>query len=240
MKKILFLFVALLATMPMQAQIADEGIISITQENTFFLGAKLGGVFTSMSQPKECNLYDGMGFGLSAGVAMKIRFGLATEESAPGTGNWGVGLELKYKQNKVKTIGTDESGKANADFSVNYFEMPIYAQYYPFVASNALNTLYVEAGVSFAGTIGCSPESLTVLDLDGGISGVTYWLDGNGSKLKGKDVRPLLGLGYTLPGTGLDINARYYFSTSELAGNLPSKMNSFEVSVAWLFNVCDF
>ncbi len=241
MKKILFLFVALLSTMPMLAQVDDnvDEIISY-KNNSFFLGPKFGGVFTTMSQPDECDLYDGMGFGFSAGVAMKARFGLATEESDPGTGRWGVGMEFKYKLNKVKTIGTDESGKENADLSVSYFEVPVFAQFYPFVTSNAMNSFYVELGAAFAGTLSRSPESLSVNNLDGNISGVTYWLDGNGSKLKGMDIRPLVGLGYTLPGTGLDINARYYLSTSDLAGNMPCKMNSFEVSLAWMFNICDF
>ena len=50
-------------------------------------------------------------------------------------------------------------------------------------------------------------------------SQVTYKLDADGSKLKGLDVRPMAGLGYTIPGTGLDVNARYYLGMSKMAEN---------------------
>ena len=68
----------------------------------------------------------------------------------------------------------------------------------------------------------------------------TFNIDNNGSKVKGMDVRPLVGLGYTIPNTGLDINARYYIGTSDLSSSFKSKMNSFEVSLAWLFNASRF
>ena len=57
---------------------------------------------------------------------------------------------------------------------------------------------------------------------------------------KGGDLRLMLGLGYTIPDTSLDVNARYYLGTSDLAGNFNCKMNTLEVSFAWLFQIGKF
>ena len=38
----------------------------------------------------------------------------------------------------------------------------------------------------------------------------------------------------------ITINARYYIGTSDLSSSFKSKMNSFEVSLAWLFNASRF
>lgn len=241
MKKILMMSALLLAGASAWAQTEDVEL-AIPQPGSgssfaISVGPKIGGVMTTMTQPDECDLYDGAGFGFSGGVAAQIRFGRATPESAGGTGFFGLGLELKYKQNHVKTFGTDQNGKENAKLQVDYFEVPVYAQLYPFAASTSLsglNTLYIEVGASFAGTMSRKPESLTVTREN--LSTVTYNLDTDGSKLKGMDVRPLVGLGYTVPGTGLNFNARYYLGTSKLAENFNSKMNSFEFSLAWMFN----
>lgn len=244
MKKILFLFAALLIVAPVMAQ-SDDGEDEVVpwkkeKKHAFFLGPKVGGTFTTMSDPNEAELYDGMGISFSGGLAMKLRFGKPSEHSAGGTGYIGVGLELKYKQNAVNTLGVDENGEENAKFSVGYFEVPVYLQVYPFAKFSAMNSLYVELGASFAGTMSRSPKSLTVAGSSAEYSSVTYNLDTEGSKLKGYDVRPLVGLGYTIPNTGLDINVRYYIGTSDLAGNFPCKMNTFEVSLSWMFNVCKF
>lgn len=242
MKKILFFFATLLTVSPMFAQTEDDEELLILNEkdNVLSVGLKLGGTFTTMTQPKECDLYDGMGIGLSAGLAARFRFGTATEYSNAGTGRWGAGFELKYKQNNVKTIATDESGEENADLSLSYFEVPIFAQFYPLARNRMLNTLYFELGVAFAGTLGRSPEALTVSEAGGEYGRVTYMLDTDDSTLKGFDVRPLVGIGYSLPGTGLDINARYCMGTSDLAGNMACKISSFEISVAWMFNAFKF
>lgn len=243
MKKFLFFIVALALTVPGFAQ-SDDGEEdlppTIGKSNAFFIGLKVGGTLTTMSQPNEGKLYDGSDFGYSGGLVMKSRFGQASENSVGGTGYFAAGLELKYKLNSVKTLGTDEGEKANAKLSVSYFEVPVYAHIYPFAKSPSLNTFYVEFGASFAGTLSRSPKSLTLDDPNADYSQVTYKLDVDGSKLKGLDVRPLAGIGYTIPNTGLDLNARYYLGTSELAGNFPCKMNNVEVSLAWLFNIGKF
>ena len=215
------------------------------KKHAFYLGLKGGLDMTSMTQPDECELYDGVGTGFSGGVVAKARFGQATPNAPAGTGLLGVGLELKYKTNVVKTIGTDEAGKANADLNVSYFEVPIFLQLHPFYQSDAMNTFYIEAGPDFAGTMGRSPKSLTVDNLTGDYSAVTYHLDDNASTLKGMDVRLMAGIGYDFAikndrgeaSNLIGINARYYLGTSELAKNFNSKMNTFEISVSWMFNI---
>ena len=93
---------------------------------------------TSMTQPAQCDLYDKSGIGFSGGVAMKARFGKATENSYEGTGMFGVGLELKYKQNNVKTIANE------GDLKLGYFEVPVTLQFYPFAKSKIMNPFYIE------------------------------------------------------------------------------------------------
>ena len=243
MKKILFIFVALITAMPTFAQSDDDEEVyssgTKTKKNAFFIGPKVGLVMTSMNQPSQGKLYDAAGMGFSGGIAMKMRFGQASEASIGGTGYFGIGAELKYKQNKVKTLGTDEDGNKKADLAINYFEVPVYAQAYPFATSTAMNTLYIEAGVSIAGTMSRSPKTLEIQD-PSTLSITTYLIDTDESKIKGFDVRPIVGLGYTIPNTGLDINARYYVGASDLSKSFKCKMSSFEFSVAWMFNAARF
>ena len=243
MKKILFPILALFLTMSMVAQTVEydeQPVVLNSKKNAFFLGPKIGGVITSMSQPNEGNLSDGSGFGLSAGMAMKMRFGRANENSVAGTGFWGLGLELKYKQNKVKTWAENSNGDYNANFAINYFEVPLYFHLYPFAKSRAMNSLYIELGASFAFSLGSNTDYLTLHNPSQEYSSVTYYFNSDKGKLKGNDIRPLVGLGYTIPNTGLDINVRYYIGTSGLAANFPCKMNSFEISIAWMFKTFKF
>ena len=238
MKKIYFLLATLFMAMPVMAQTDgqdDEAAASDLRKNAFYIGPKAGVNMNRMTQPEEGDLFDGSGIGFSAGVALKARFGKGTPGSPAGTGVFGVGLEAKYTLNKVKTVATDEEGNENANFSMSYFEVPVYVHLYPLAKNNALNTFYVELGAAFAGTMGRSPKTLTLTGLQGDVSGVTYNIDTENSKLKGMDIRPLVGVGYTVPGTGLDLNARYYIGTSDLAKNFNCKMSRFEVSLAWMF-----
>lgn len=228
MKKYLFLALALLGLTPAFGQTDDDDAIfnssNIGKPRNYAIhvGPRIGLTTTSMTQPLECDLYDGMGLGFSAGASMKVRLGHMSENSDGGTGLLGFGLDLKYKQNKVKTIG-------DSDLSLGYFEVPVMLQLYPFYKITKLNGLYVEAGVDMAGTLSKSPDLLTVLQPTGRVVYHT-------GDLKGFDCRIPLGLGYTLR-NGLDVNLRYYIGTSELAENMPCKMSSMEVSVAWMFRV---
>ena len=242
MKKILFILLAALVAAPSLAQ--DEGeqiIIGVQKEksNAFFIGPKVGVTFSQMTDPSGVDIYDKSGVGFSGGLAMKMRFGKATENSYGGTGYFGVGLELKYKQNNVKTLATDETGATNADLSVGFFEVPIFLQVYPFARTAGLNSLYIELGISIAGTVSRSPESLTV-PTSNADEEITYYINTSSSKLKGSDFRPIVGLGYTIPGTGLDINGRYYIGVNKMADSFDSKFYSLEVSLSWMFTAFKF
>lgn len=214
-----------------------------SQKNTiFYIGPKIGADFTSMTQPKECNLADGMGMGFSGGAAVKARFGKASGYSPAGTGLLGIGLEAKYKLNSAKTTGTSEDGKENANLSVGYLEVPVCLQLHPFYRSEAMNSFYIEMGPSFASLLNSSPKWLTANDAKGEYSSVAY----KTGDLKGFDVRFMAGVGVDLPVVRnskqeashlLGINARYYMGTSSLAGNFDSKMNTIELSVSWMFSL---
>ena len=213
-----------LGIMPVMAQ-SDDGVFIMEKANVVTLGPRLGATFTTMGQPAECDLYDGAGLGVSFGAALKTRLGRATKDTQQGgTGLLGFGLDLLYKQNTVKTIGSD-------DLSLGYFEIPVTVHVFPMVTSKFMNTFYVEAGPSFALVTSKSPALLSVPSAN-----VSY----HTGDFKGGDFRVVVGLGYTFPKTGLDVNARYYIGTSELAGNFPCKQNSLEVSLSWQFKIATF
>lgn len=221
----------------------SSGIRKLTvKKNAFYLGPKVGVTMTSMSNPDECVLVDGLGTNFSAGVAAKGRFGLASKHATAGTGVLGAGIELKYKNNSVKTFGTDENGNEDASLSVGYFEVPIFVQVYPFYKSDAMNSFYIEAGPDLALGLSRSPKSLTVADPNEELSSITYHFEGEKKNMVGNDVRFMLGLGYDIPIKSgketkslVGIGARYYIGTSGLAGNFPCKMNTFELSLSWQF-----
>jgi hypothetical protein len=210
------------------------------KNNTFFIGPKAGVTFSTMTQPNECDLYDGAGVGFSAGLAAKVRFGRKTQggfgHTAPGTGYIGLGAELKYVQNAMKTI-VDENLK------LGYLEVPVFVQVFPFVSSEALNGLSIELGAAVEGSISSSPDNMT---MNTSATYVSYAI----GDLKGWDVRPLVGVNYAIPcgkkdnqnkvPNNLEFNARYYIGTSELAGNFPCKVSHLEVSVAWMFSCGKF
>lgn len=246
MKKIIVLVMAtmLCATSFAQRSGRSAAPTLAQKKHAFYLGLKGGVDFTSMTQPEGFTLYDAAGTGFSAGVAAKVRFNQATPNAPAGTGLVGAGLELKYKQNTAKTFATDEKGKENADLSIGYFEVPVFVQIYPFYKSDAMNTFYLEVGPDFAGTMDRKPKMLT-LEYDGGMQSQEFPIDVESYKIKGMDVRVMAGVGYDFAiknsqgeATNLiGINARYYLGTSELSKYVKSKMNTFEVSLSWMFNV---
>lgn len=214
------------------------------KKNTFYAGPKLGLVMSTMSNPEECTLAKGAGANISLGAVAHARFGMASKHASAGTGLFGAGIELKYKNNTVKTFGTDEDGNKNASLTVGYFELPVFVRVYPFYKSDAVNTLYVEAGPDFALGISRGPKNLTVENPNPEMSSITYHIKRDKEKLVGNDVRVMIGAGYDLPiKKGKDtkslvgIGARYYIGTSGLAGNFPCRMNSFEFSLSWQFSL---
>lgn len=227
MRKIITLltFLTLFGSMPTWAQSGDDDIVLHTKSNVVRLGPRIGVGFTSMTQPNEVNLYDKAGTGFSFGLSVKTRFGKATAETSQGgTGFVGFGLDVLYKQNKAKTIGEQ-------DLSLSYIEFPLTLQVYPMAKSSAMNSFFIEVGPDFALITSKSPDVLTVNSAN-----ISY----HTGDLKGGDVRVVVGLGYTIPTTSLGINARYYIGTSKLAGNFPCKMNTFELSLAWMFRIAKF
>lgn len=229
MKKLLLALLGLsMGVVSATAQIDNETSFSTgsfvkQKNNAFYMGPKAGVVITSMTQPTQSKLFDKTGVGFSGGLALRGRFGKASENSYGGTGYFGLGLELKYKQNKVKTI-------AGEDLSIDYFEVPVVAQVFPFAKNASMNPFYIELGASFGGVLSKKPDQLTVNDNSGT---VVY----NTKDIKGLGVSGVAGLGYTIPNTGLDINARYYLGFTDLADNIGCKMSSFEVSLAWYFKL---
>ena len=229
MKKVVLMFLGLaLGLLPASAQIDDGASFSTgsfvkEKNNAFYLELKAGVDITSMTQPTQSKLYDKTGIGFSGGLALRGRFGKVTENSYGGTGYFGLGLELKYKQNKVKTI-------AGEDLTIDYFEVPVVAQVFPFAKNASMNPFYIELGASFGGALSKKPDQLTVNDNSGT---VVYSI----KDIKGLNVSGVAGIGYTIPSTGLDINARYYLGFTDLADNIACKMSSFEVSLAWYFKL---
>lgn len=194
----------------------------VDKKFTMNAGIKGGATFSSLSgDANEVNLADKSGIGYVGGIFFNSRFGKMREgDDLSGTGLFGVQLEFMYRQLCAKTKGSD-------DLKMGYFEVPIMAQLYPFYKNKGLNSLYVEAGVSIAGTVSKSPDMLTVEDR------VSY----KTGDLKGWDARIGVGLGYVIPRTGFGIGARYYIGTSELAKNFPIKFNTVEATVSYRFHI---
>lgn len=235
MKKILFIVFTTICCLSCYAQV-DGGFELASQKpksNAIFVGPTIGVNMTMASgQPKNDKLFDGSGIGFTGGVAGKLRFGKATEYSPEGTGILGVGLEVKYGQHSVKTKGSE-------DLKLGYLEIPVFVQFYPLAKSTALNGLYIEAGPEFAMLMSKSPEKLRhdINEPYPGLQALEYAT----KELKGGDLRVALGIGYTLPNMGLGINARYYLGTSELSKKaLPTKLNTVELSLSWMFKVASF
>ena len=144
MKKLLFFVAALLLSVPGFAQSDDgeeEFIPTKEKSNAFFIGLKAGGTMTSMTQPDEGKLYDASDFGFSGGLVLKARFGKASENSVGGTGYFGAGLELKYKLNSVKTLGT-EAGKKMPNFLLDTLRL-LYTSTYILLQSHQVSILYI-------------------------------------------------------------------------------------------------
>ncbi|MBR6981754.1 MAG: PorT family protein [Prevotella sp.] len=204
-----------------------------TRNNLLFFGPKVGVGMTSFSgQPSECDLFDGGSIGFEAGVALNARWGKATASSPQGTGMLGAAVELNYRQAMAKTIADD-------DLSLGYLEVPVLFKCYPAATRKALNGLYIEAGPEFAMLMSKSPDVMTVQN--NSLSAAYQSLAYHTGDLKGGDLRMVVGVGYTVPNTGLGFNARYHIGTSELSENaLPVKMCVLDLSIAWMFKLGAF
>lgn len=237
MKKIFLFSIAFFVAMTTNAQLTfadDEGGdqeevepvgIKDRRKNVMSLGLKLGGNLSTMTTYKEVDLGQKSGFGFDVGAVIGARFGKHTKASDPGTGPIGVQLEVLYSLHTVRTAMSD-------NIKLSYLEVPVMFRYYFF------QDLHVEAGICIAGMLSSSPERLTA-NLNEPWPGRNTVSIATGN-FKGFDLRPVLGLGYIIPKTGLGLNARYYFGTSDLAENFPCKVSSFEFALSWSFNVLKF
>ena len=240
MKQLLFILLVVTVGMGCFAQPGKKSIYDgfgdtdkKPKVNALYVGPVVGATMTMASgQPDQYDVFDGAGIGFSGGVAARARFGKATVNSHEGSGAFGVELDLKYNLHSVKTNAAD-------NLSLGYIEIPVMAQYYPLAKTATGNGFYIEAGADFAMLMSKSPDILRI-ELNEpypGLQAVEY----STGDLKGGDIRAAVGIGYILPQKGLGINARYYVGMSDLSKNaLPTKLNTVELSLSWMFKVLTF
>lgn len=221
MKKnlILTLMVLCVGFGPVSAQLTSN---TITHDKGFVFnaGIKLGATFTSLEgKLNEGDFYDKAGTGIQGGIFIGARFGKRRPEiknSLSGTGLFGIQAEAIYRTISAKTLGND-------DLKMNYFEVPVLLQFYPFYKSKNINNIYFEAGLSVAGTMGSNPDVIIV-------DGARSYAVGD---LKGFDMRPAVGVGWFHAASGIGLNMRYNFGMSKLAKNFPLKTNIFECNLTF-------
>lgn len=222
MKKFLILLVMAVLAVDLSAQVVVElegdsevgtdFVSNIDSPNRIYLGLKAGGNFASMNGlPNEFGLNEKSGIGFQGGLVAGMRFGRWTPKTSGGTGRFGVQLEAMYSQ---RTIKTDIE-----NLKLNYFEVPILAQYY------VTRDICIELGPTIAGTLSASPDEMK--------SGNMTIATGD---IKGFDVMLTGGVSYKHK-SGFVASARYNYGMSELAENFTGKISTVSVSVGWTFNL---
>lgn len=190
----------------------------------FSIGPRVGVGAAMMSNGDNMKFADGTGFGFDAGLGLNVRFGGKDSKGRAlnGQGLCGIALELNYAYGTHPTV-TDESLK------LGYFEVPVLFQIYPGFKTKQLKNLYIELGPTFAALVNKSPEGMA-------IDGSTTLMTGG---LKGGDIKGTVGLGYRFnrgsANDGFYVNFRYNIGFSDLAGNLPCKTSSAELTFGYLF-----
>lgn len=161
------------------------------------------------------------GFGFDSGLAFqigasgKMHFGHRYESSPSGTGLFGTSVAIIY-ESRMPSI------KKQA-LTMHCIEVPVLLQFYP-IASLA-SEFALEAGVTFIKILKCSPEQLQINDI------VLQT-----GQLSSSDVMLSLGTSYQAP-FHLSIGLRYNLGLMPLAGNLDSRISTFHVSVAYMFEL---
>lgn len=238
MRLYFFLAIAIVCSLSGFAQIDDDIDVGLSEKvynHVIMVGPSAGVNMTMTSgQPKKADLFEGAGIGFSGGLAAKIRFGRGTSNSEEGTGKFAAGFEVKYTMNNVKTNGED-------NLKLGYLDIPVLLQFFPLASTTTANGLFIEVGPDIALLMSKSPDKL-YLPLNQpypGLQAVEYAT----GDLGGGDLRVALGLGYnySMPKMDLGIHARYYLGMSELSKNvLPTKLNTFELSLSLMFKVAKF
>lgn len=161
------------------------------RSSTVQLGVKAGVNMSSMTsyEPVDLGLKSAPAF--QGGATLSARFGKRTKGSDPGTGPFGAQIELLYIQNSVKNDYAD-------NIKLNYLGVPIMLKWY------FLPGLNVEGGVMIASLLSSKPDKIVanVGQPWPGYESATIAI----GDLKGFDVRPVAGLSYTLPTTGVKKN----------------------------------
>ena len=211
MKKFFILLVMTVFAVKLSAQ---EEIDFIDSDYRIYMGVKGGTNFSTMSGlSDEFRLEPKMGVGFQGGIVAGIRFGRwgGNEKAEGGTGRLGIQLEALYSQ---RTIKTDVE-----NLKLSYFEIPVLAQYY------VARDICIELGPTFAGSLSSSPDEMKL----GNMVVAT-------GELSGFDVMLTGGVSYKHK-SGFIASARYNYGMSELAGNFPGKVSTFNLSVGWAFNL---
>ena len=214
MKKFFTLLVMAVFAANLSAQEEMEEIDVIDSSYRIYMGVKGGANFSTMNGlPDVFGLDPKMGIGFQGGVVAGIRLGRwgGNEKAEGGTGRFGIQLEALYSQRTVKT--------EIENLKLSYFEVPVLAQCY------VTHDIFVELGPTVAGTLSSSPDEIKT----GNMIVAT-------GELKGFDVMLTGGVGYKHK-SGFIASARYNYGMSELAGNFPGKVSTFNVSVGWVFDL---
>lgn len=212
MKKFLTMMVMAVFTVNIAAQ-EEIGEI-IDSPYRIYMGVKGGASFSTMNGlPDALGLDPKMGVGFQGGIVAGIRLGRwgGNDKAEGGTGRFGIQLEALYSQRTVKT--------EVENLKLSYFEVPVLAQCY------ITRDIFVELGPTIAGTLSSSPDEMKT----GNMAIAT-------GELKGFDVMLTGGVGYKHK-SGFIASARYNYGMSELAGNFPGKISTFNVSVGWVFDL---
>lgn len=187
------------------------------------IGPRVGGGL-SMATDGDLKFTDGSGLAYDAGLGVNLRFGGKDSRGRAlnGQGLFGIGLELNYAGYSVKTV-------ADENLNLGYFEVPLLLQFYPAFQTKQLKNLYIEVGPTFSALVSKSPEEIKTDPLTTLIT----------KDLKGGDIKGSIGVGYRInkadANDGFYFNLRYNHGFSNLAGNLPTKISSVELTIGYLF-----
>ena len=233
MKKLVLLAAMFAMAMTATAQVTFDGDENVQdgigagipdpRESVMSMGLKVGGNYSTMSKYDDADLGFKGGIGFEAGIVLSAHFGKRTKASDPGTGAVGVQVEALYSQHTIKTDFDD-------DLKLSYFEVPILVKYY------FMPNFNIEAGVCVAGVLSSSPDKL-IATVEGKTPLYATFSTGD---FKGFDVRPTIGLAYSISNAGLGINARYYLGTSDMAKNFSCKMSTIEAALTYSFDIFKF
>lgn len=173
-------------------------------------GVKAGVNLSNMSNDMTFDPEFSMGAGFHVGALVNFHWGQRTASSLPGTGLWGLQLELLFSDNVIKSKG--------GDIKLNYIKVPVMLKVYP------LSALSIEFGPEFSYLISSSPETIDLDDATVKVGDCSGFNFGAG-----------VGAAYEFD-FGLMVGARYSMNFTDLGKNLMWKNNSnIQISAGWLF-----